>query len=226
MQNPFLPQMGAWYLLALFSYRLVLPELSKIKGIMFVAVLLTVFTCVLTGIGSEFALKKFFGFLVYFMSGYFAPSLERKMPKKVARIALVVICVIVVLSTRVIDYSIALSVLSRSATIEAFSSWYYAPIIYFGVFVATSLVCILVMNAIPDKCGWLEKQGTDTMPMYISHLILFMAIGYLVDKGNRWIAIGISIGAMIISLWLFSRVWYRTIFNKVLYFSRRIIKET
>ena len=35
LQNIFAPQMGAWYLLTLFSFRIVLPETRRIKGILF-----------------------------------------------------------------------------------------------------------------------------------------------------------------------------------------------
>lgn len=218
LQNIFVPQMGAWYLLTLFSFRIVLPETKKIRGILAFGVLLTVFTCLTKGISSEFALKKSLGFFVYFMAGYGMADLPKKLfNKSLARIALVIILfIIVIISWKTDWYSLALSVLSRGANVDSFAKWYQAPIAYFITFILTSLVMMLVMNAIPEKSTWLEKQGTDTMPMYLSHLILFMAVGYLLNKNNWVFTVVVSLAFILISVFLFSTNWYRRLFNETM----------
>ena len=218
LQNIFIPQMGAWYLLTLFSYRIVLPETKRIRGVLVLAVLLNVFACFMTGIGSEFAMRKSLGFFVYFMAGYgMAEFPRKKISKSVARIALVVILVImIIISWKTEWYRLALSVLSRGANIDSFEHWYFAPVVYLIGLIFTSFVMLLVLNAIPEKCVWLEKQGTDTMPMYLSHLILFMAVGYLLNKNNWIVTVGVSFVFIIISLLLFSTNWYRKLFNGVM----------
>lgn len=210
--------MGAWYLLTLFSLRIVLPETRKIRGVLILGVLLTTFACLMKGIGSEFALQKSLGFFVYFMAGYEMAKLPRKIIKKaVARSMLAILLLILIfISWRIDWYSFALSVLSRGASVDEFTHWYMAPVTFFISFIITSVVMILVLNAIPERCGWLEKQGTDTMPMYLSHLILFMAVGYLLNKDNWIITVGVSGAFIIISLFLFSTNWYRKLFNRVM----------
>ncbi len=215
--NIFIPQMGVWYLLTLFNYRLVLPEISRVRGILLIGVFLTVFTS-LCSFGGEFAIKKALGFFVYFMAGFKMDKLPwNTVPKVVARVCLLGICsVFLFLSWKTNWYRTMLAVLTRSATVETFVQWYIAPMVYFGVFLITLVVMLLVINALPEKVAWLEKQGADTMPMYLSHLVLFMAVGYLVSKDNWVLTVGMSVSFTLISLWVFSREWYRKVFNQVL----------
>lgn len=210
--------MGAWYLLTLFSFRIVLPETSRIRGVLILGVSLTVFACIMKDVGNEFALQKSLGFFVYFMAGYKIAELpRRKIRKVVARIALaILLLILIIISWKTDWYSLTLSVLSRGASVDVFTNWYFGPLVYFTTFVLTSAVMLLVMNAIPERCAWLEKQGTDTMPMYLSHLILFMAVGYLLNKNNWIITVGVSVAFIIVSLFLFSTNWYRKLFNGVL----------
>lgn len=218
LQNIFIPQLGAWYLLSLFSFRIVLPEIKRIRSVLILGILLTVFACLMTGIGNEFALQKSFGFFVYFIAGYGLEELPRGIMKKgAARFSLVFIMLIFLFISWKADwYSLALSVLSRRANIESFTQWYFGPLVYFVNFIFTSVTMLLVINAIPEKCEWLEKQGSDTMPMYLSHLILFMAVGYLLNKNNWIITVVVSLLFIIVSLFLFSANWYRKLFNCVI----------
>lgn len=215
LQNIFIPQMGAWYLLSLFSFRIVLPETSRIRCVLILGILLTVFGCLMKEIGAEFALHKSLGFFVYFMAGYEIAELPRKkINKATARILLsILLLILIFISWKTDWYSIALSVLSRGANVDTFTRWYLAPLAFFITFIVTSAVMFLVMNALPERCIWLENQGTDTMPMYLSHLILFMAVGYLLNKNNWVITVGVSGTFIIISLFLFSTNWYRKLFN-------------
>lgn len=169
-------------------------------------------------VGNEFALQKSLGFFVYFMAGYKIAELpRRKIRKVVARIALaILLLILIIISWKTDWYSLTLSVLSRGASVDVFTNWYFGPLVYFTTFVLTSVVMLLVMNAIPERCAWLEKQGTDTMPMYLSHLILFMAVGYLLNKNNWIITVGVSAAFIIVSLFLFSTNWYRKLFNGVM----------
>ena len=218
LQNIFIPQMGAWYLLTLFCYRICLPEISKIRGVIIVGAVLSIFTCVFTGIGKEFALQKSLGFFVFFMAGYLISEIPRKIiSRKFALLSLVVIWFsLIYISSKIDCYSIALSVLTRKATIDDFSCWYFAPIAYAAAFGLSVLTCMLILCAIPEKNKYLEKQGANTMPMYLSHLILFMGVAYLIPKNNWAVTVIISTACIIVSVILFSSKLYRKAFGSVL----------
>lgn len=222
LQNIFIPQMGAWYLLTLFSYRMILPEVRRIRGILPLGIIFTIFSC-FTGAGNEFALRKSLGFFIYFMAGYSIGELPRKkINKNVARTLLIgILIILMVVSWRTGWYSTAFSVLCRDVDTDTFSRWYMAPISYLLAFVTTSIVMILIMNAIPDRSNWFEKQGIDTLPIYLSHLILFMAIRTVLNNFTWTITVGISLLGIVLSITLFSATWYRNVVNIVI---ERIIK--
>ena len=209
--------MGAWYLLTLFSYRLVLPEVKRIRGILIVGALISIFAC-LGSFDGDFAIKKTLGFFVYFVAGYKFSDLPRKLiPSWLARGGVAITAVLFfAISYKTDWYADVLSVLSRGADIDSFSHWYLAPLYYAGALISAIAVIFLVLHAVPEKCAWLEKQGTDTMPMYLSHLILFMAVGYLVNKNNWILTVVVSVLGILASLAIFSSGWYRKVFNRLI----------
>lgn len=224
LQNFFVPQMGAWYLLTLFSYRIVLPETKRIRGIINIGILLTVVAGLCT-FDKDFAIKKTLGFFVYFISGYRIDELpnDRVSREKANCFLIIFLLLLIAISWKTNWYRLALSILSRGAGFETFERWYLAPALYCISFVITSIVMTLVLNAIPKENKWLEEQGTDTMPMYLSHLILFMAVSYLVNKNNWVITVGVSVVSTIFSIWIFSREWYRKAFNCLLSIIKTIV---
>lgn len=216
--NIFVPQMGAWYLLALFIWRMLLPEMLKIKYVMVYAVIISIITCCFTEIGTTMALKKVLGFMVFFLMGYYANQFGigrlKVMPVWTARILLLIELAVFVVTTYIFHwYEVVLSIFTRVAMATDFSRWYIAVLIYAGTFVLTSITGVLVLNALPDKNKFYEYQGSDTMPMYISHLVLFMAAGYLVNKSNWQAAIFVSIICIIFSIAIFSSRFYRKLFD-------------
>lgn len=221
IQNPFVPYMGLWYLLTLFFYRLILPELSSVKGILFISLLISVFTCFISNLGNEFALKKTFGFLVYFLAGYYTSSIRVTVNKVIAFVSLIITCIAVILITKRIDYSLLLSIFTRNATVDSFSHWFYAPLYYSIAFVATSSIGYLTINIVPNHCAFLEKLGRESMAIYLSHLILFMFIGFLVGKDNRYFVITISSICIFFSVIVFSSDVYTRFFNGFLTYVKK-----
>ncbi len=219
LRSLFVPQMGGWYLLSLLGFRLLLPELSKVRGILLLSILVSVFSSVLS-IGKEFALQKSLGFFVYFILGYTLSESGRvntivgRIPRWLARTLLILELAGFIIIVKLFDcyYSI-FSLLTRASSIT--ESWHVA-LYYFIAFVLTSATIALVMNSVPERNKYLEKQGEDTMPMYLSHLVLFMAAGYLVNKEHQLLAIAFSCLLCIASLLLFASKWYRNLFNSVL----------
>lgn len=226
LRNIFVPQMGAWYLLALFGFRLLLPELTKVRGVVLLSIVLSVL-CPFLIIGKEFALQKSLGFFAYFIIGYTlcnnggVKSFALLIPKWIARILLLLELAAFIVCVHLYDcYQIIFSVFTRS--LEASDSKYFI-FFYITAFAITTLTGLLVMNAISGKNRFLEKQGMDTMPMYLSHLLLFMAAGYLVNKKNVTLAISISCCLCLCSLIIFATKWYRKVFNSSLQFIKKCI---
>lgn len=213
--------MGAWYLVSLFTFRMLMPNLIKVKGILMISILVNVLICLSTNIGKEFGLNKSLGFFVFFLLGYLSTaegivSIKKRIARKVAIITLLVLLIVTVIVSKKLDYSLCLSILTRSANISNFNSRIVAIVSYFITFILTLIVSILVIIVIPEKSRLLEHFGRDTMPMYLSHLIVFMACGFLIDKGNWSIAVIVLTIMMFGSLALFSSNFYEKNFNKIL----------
>ncbi len=230
--NIFFPVMGGWYLLSLFCFRASLPYLLKVKHLLVISLLLSVFACVLSGLGKEFALRKSFGFFVYFLAGYYMSSkgislLANRLSKGIAVFLLIMESAFIVVALHYFDiYQITLSLFTRALDITHFSHWYYAPILYLIALVVTSVTAFLVINAIPHSNSILEHLGKDTLPMYLSHLVLFMAMAALCGKSNRLLAILCAGLGIVLSLVVFSCQWYRKLFHGAVNFITALIMQS
>lgn len=228
ISNVFIPQMGAWYLISLFTYRMLMPNLSKVRGILWISILVNTFICLSDNIGNVIALNKSLGFFVFFLLGYHVRfehivALRKKINRAVAFGVLLLIMLGIMSVTSKLEYGLCLSVLSRGANVTSFDNWYTAVVTYFVVFNLTVITGVLVMVVLPERGKLLEHFGKDTMPMYLSHLIIFMACGFVVDKGNWIMASAISFLAMVGCLVVFSTDLYEKVFNHAFSVIKRVI---
>ena len=169
-----------------------------------------------------------FFFFVFFLLGYYVRfehivALRKKINRAVAFGVLLLIILGIMSVTSKLEYSLCLSVLSRGANVTSFNNWYTAVVAHFVVFIFTLITGALVMVVLPERGKLFEHFGKDTMPMYLSHLIVFMACGFVVDKGNWVMAIAISTLAMVGCLVVFSTDLYEKAFNYVLSISKNVI---
>lgn len=228
ISNIFIPQMGAWYLISLFTYRMLMPNLSKVRGILGIGILVNILICLSDNIGTVIALNKSLGFFVFFLFGYYVKfehivALKKRINRGVAFGVLLFIILATITVTSKLEYGLCLSVLSRGANVTSFDNGHTAVAVYFVVFILTMITGIFVMIVLPERSKLFECFGKDTMPMYLSHLIVFMACGFIVDKVNQVIAIVISIVAMLGCLVVFSTDQYEKAFNYVLSISKNVI---
>lgn len=204
-----------------------MPNLSKVRGILWISILVNTFICLSDNIGNVIALNKSLGFFVFFLLGYYVRfehivALRKKINRAVAFGVLLLIMLGIMSVTSKLEYSLCLSVLSRGANVTSFNNWYTAVAAHFVVFIFTLITGVLVMAVLPERSKLFERFGKDTMPMYLSHLIVFMACGFIVDKGNWVMAIAISFLAMVGCLVVFSTDLYEKAFNYVLSISKRV----
>lgn len=228
ISNIFIPQMGAWYLISLFTYRILMPNLSKVRGILWISILVNIFSCLSNNIGTVIALNKSLGFFTFFLFGYYVKfeyivALKKRINRRFAFGALLLMIIVTITLTSKLEYGLCLSVLSRVANVTSFDNWYTAVAIYFAVFILTVIAGIFVMVVLPERGKLFERFGKDTMPMYLSHLVVFMACGFIVNKGNWVMAIAISTVVMVGCLVVFSTDLYEKAFNCVLFTSKNVI---
>lgn len=226
--NIFLPQMGAWYLMALFIFRTLMPDLTRIRCILILAVLLSIFACAFKDIGKEFAMNRVIGFFVYFCLGFYAKKvlifneLNFKLNIWLSRIILVFALGAFIIILKKYDvYSDGISVLTRSMP-ERFGLLKGIIVNSASIIVAVFLGFVFI-NAIPKENKLLEYLGEDTMPLYLSHLLLYMAFAYLKDLFRCEMTVAIAIIMIAFSIVIFSSKPYRKAFNAMIQFVCKLI---
>ena len=220
-RNIFVPQMGAWYLMALFIFRLLMPDFERIRFISIIAILLSVFSFLIWGIGNEFAMTRVLGFFVYFLFGFFAKKanvinkLQSLFNTWISRIVIILFLVMsIILLFNQDIYSEWLSIFTRNMP---YGVGVVKGIIYNSVAIVIALMLgLLFLNAIPKHNKILEHIGQDTMPLYLSHLILFMAFGFVKGHFNWIISSAIAVACIVFSIVFFSSRIYRNCFNAVI----------
>lgn len=205
-----------------------MPNLSKVRGILWISILVNILICLSDNIGNVIALNKTLGFFVFFLFGYYVKfdhivALKKRLNRGLAFGALLLLMLGIMSVTSKLEYGLCLSVLSRGANVTSFDNWYTAVATYFVVFILTVITGVLVMVVLPERGKLFERFGKDTMPMYLSHLLVFLACGFMVDKGNSVMAITISAFAMIGCLVVFSTDLYEKAFNYVLSISKNAL---
>lgn len=77
------PGWTLWYLYCMFIWRLLLPDLVKVRRILLLSFVIGIFSGFLTEFGTYMALARTLGFLPYFLAGYF---MDRSLLEKIHRL--------------------------------------------------------------------------------------------------------------------------------------------
>lgn len=227
-QNILVPQFGAWYLLTLFSYRYFLPDLLRVKHPLLLAACLSILSNMVTGIGDELSLKRSMGFLPYFLIGYIARQTGRKLETqaKVKRHPLICLTLIWVLMTVVCakgQYNNAFSALTYRLYPQNYKEMQLSLLLDITLLIVglTQIYTIIQLSDyLPE---WIEDIGRDTLPLYLSHLVVFMGVSMMTNRAEASLARLICIVATIGSVVVFSSIKYRHWFNRLMNTIRHVV---
>ena len=215
LENIFLPQFGLWYLLALFIWRITLKDIVKIKGVFWISIALNVCTCFFSGIGKEMSMQRVLGFGVFFLTGYYL-KIKGWPIKRLPTLMALFIFVAEIIGFSFIPkeiYQNILDILTHRILMADYAHWYIAPLIYIAAIIIAVINSWLFISIIPKHNNILIHIGTDTLPIYISHLATYIVVTRL--PGPEIIHVTAAIIAIPISLFMFTAKWYTHIFNCV-----------
>lgn len=181
LRNPLFASYGTWYLIALYIWRTLMPELVKIKKLMLFAVLAFFFTPFFWGMDNTLGLQRTVGFFCFFLMGYYC---SEKDVLKLVRIPKA-LCIAVYLVELVVLY-VAFDIIGIphepvftifTHGLKITKELWQIPFV-FGGYVVTFILAIfnsiLFINLFfregDGKC--ISKIGEDTMPLYLTHLAL------------------------------------------------------
>lgn len=225
LRNPLFASYGTWYLIALYIWRTLMPDLVKIKRLMVFTILAFFATPFFWRMGNTLGLQRTVGFFCFFLMGYYC---SEKDVLKAVRIPKV-LCIGIYLIELVVLYICfdivgvphvpVFMIFAHGYTI--FKELWQIPFIAGGYVVAFILAIfnsILFINLFfTDSSGkgmnYLSKIGEDTMLLYMTHLALIKIFAALMrplpDIMYLVLAVPVGIG-FVVGL---SSNWYRNRFN-------------
>lgn len=242
--NPFWTAPALWYILALFVFRYVIKDILRIKGNLLIAFLLSLFGICLTGLSHDFAMDRIFANLLYFLLGYyFEPQTiidyKSKIYKNFIRKIIFYICAIVLsllafsflyylLYTEKLTFANLLGLIGRSKNVhEVGIRLLYGPLIALLGIISSIVFSIIVMVLTPEKKSWLTVVGQDTLPLYLSHMLIQL-LYYKIQRrffffDNWYLNYGLSFIPVMICVYVFSTHWYRSAFHKMLSLLKKVL---
>lgn len=224
IKNIFYPQFSLWYLLALFIWRLLLPDLIKIKGILPVSALLYVLGMFCVGINNNFAMQRAIGFLIFFLLGYFASEDDIERIKKIpvwisiCCIGMVFVGTYIVFRAGIISFNALFSVLTHSKYITSFDNWGAGIVTYVIAFFVACILSCSILRLVNNCKGKLCIIGENTLPLYITHgfiVHIFNSLYSHLHMQNEMITGLILLSMAVLTIVCFSRDVFRKLFNKV-----------
>lgn len=221
------PGYAIWYIVALFFWRLLLKDLIRIPHVLLIAFLISPLVMFVDGCDKILACNKVFGFLFFFLLGYYtnADTIAkiRRIPVLAAAAGLVLLFAATCFAVKngIMPYGLSKSVLLHTApmakvTAAAGSVW-CALLVYYAALAVAVVSGILVIAVMPGKKTFFAAVGGDTLPLYLSHTyflilcdLLFAAFAF--SDGVKY---GISLFLCAVLIVVFSTGVYRRVFHAV-----------
>lgn len=215
------PAWTLWYILALFVWKILLPDLSKIKRILVWSIIIGLLAGLFTEFGDYLSLSRIIKFTPFFMMGYFASG--KKSTNNFSKI----------LSLGVIILTIMYTVVFQQLQLPAELLWWDRSYLDVGISdpflgIALSGISYLIgflwiytfRSLVTEKKTRLSMIGQNTLSVYFLHTyclgILFFLMSFLDNEGLK---LGLAIVTSAFVTYVLSREkltqWVTQVINKI-----------
>lgn len=205
----FLPSMALWYLLTMFIYRFSIKTLAKVKYILPISFLISIAAGLIPFLGEDLALGRTFGFLPFFMLGYFFKWEHIKYIRSLPKF------IFIVLGILLVGFSVFMAsteIIPADALLfkESYDTIYLnnlEGIIIRILLTVVSLGWIAVfLNLVPEGKFSFTSIGKSTMAIYVLHIVVRYVIkGFDIYIGQDFISDIMIIVLATLSVVVFSR---------------------
>lgn len=178
LDHIFDPQFQLWYLTALFIWRVLLPDLLRMRFILPMTAVLFFVGQMIDGVGSTFALQRTIGFLFFFLLGYRADlakvvRVAGRVPLALAVAAFTVsfAALFAAFSCTSASYKAVFNILRHVNHIGGMSGWLVDTAVYAVAFIGAVVLSLCFLRLAVAFKTWkpIVSVGKDTMPLYILH---------------------------------------------------------
>ena len=172
------PQFALWYLAALFAWRVLLPDLAKVRFMLPIAAVLFFIGQFFSGIDNTFAAQRTIGFLFFFLLGYRLDagrvvSFVRRVPLGVAVVLLLgaFVALFTMFCNGSVSYEAVFSVFCHGTHIGSTIGYLPGIGVYAAAFFGAVVLSLCFLRVVlPLKSlEAMSKIGSDTMPLYLAH---------------------------------------------------------
>lgn len=216
------PPLGMWYLMTLFTFRLLSPWIKGIRGNIAVSVIFSLLIGGNNQIGPFLSLSRTICLLPFFLIGMIWLDQEKiqalrsmNLKRKIFLIVLwlcILFAFIIVVKKNNMNYNIVWLKASYQKSDMSLSQGLLSR----GVLLLTSACtgAVLLMSIGERKC-FLSRWGRNSLPVYLLHLAIFYILKYyskFIFWDNMWVSAALTLAASIGIVWILSL----DIVNKIL----------
>lgn len=245
LRNPFWPAPALWYLFVLFLYRVLLRDIVKVRWNLLFAALLSLFSFLLIGLSHDFGMNRAIPYLFFFLLGYHIKASEilslramllRKKWLFVAALLLIGLCCAIfaaiyhLLSIDFLPFSDFLGLIGHSKSCVDVGIGRSGGFLFsIALLIATFITSAALMLLTPQKHCFLSDIGSDTLPLYLSHMLVQL-LYYRIQRRyfffESWtVNYLLSLLPAALCVVAFSSRSYRRLFHKCLEWFQKIIRK-
>lgn len=181
------PGWTLWYLLSLFLWRISLKYLIKVKHILSISILLSLFIGYLS-IGETFlSFFRTINFLPFFLIGYFLSEDNINLRKKPSRIISIIVIIIYMGATlyvaknNLLDYRFLYNSQSYA---DSGLGLFQGSLFKFISYVSSIILSVCVANIVPSEKKFYTYIGKSTMTIYVFHIYLVILMYIIIPSWN------------------------------------------
>lgn len=228
LRNPLFASYGTWYLIALYIWRTLMPELVRIKKLMAFAILAFFATPFFWGMDNTLGLQRTVGFFCFFLMGYYCSEEDALKVMRVPKLLCIGIYLIefvvlyICFDIIAIPHGPVFTIFTHGLTISRelwqipFIAGGYVIAFILAIFNSILFINLFFTESDGKAMKYLSKIGEDTMPLYLTHLALVKIFATLMrplpDVVYWVLAVPVGIGFVVV----LSSDWCRQMFNDMI----------
>ena len=214
------PRFGLWFLLAMFVYRFMIKDLSRIPHILPISFILYFISGCFPFLGKELALGRIFAFLFFFIAGYsFKWEYIEKFRAVSKRLILVVAGLLIAASSFIAEFDmipVEMWHLKESYSVYGISN-IEGILIRLAMFLMTAGWLFVITSLTPDKKIYVSDIGAMTVTVFVCHLPIRNILKYVsIPFENSFLVYGSCIGLALAVIYVFSRPCVFNAYNKMM----------
>ncbi len=213
-----LPSLALWYMVVLFLYRFFLKDMIKLgKYLLPISFIVSVVAGLIPQLNSTLSLGRAFGFLPFFIIGYFCTSEHIKKIRAISKWKTGTLLVGLVAYSFFMAYEKVIPMstwyLKSSYVSLGFEPLWGALVRSGLLFVALAWLLVFI-NLVPERKTWYTSVGVQSMAVYAIHLTFrHIIVKMNTDFGGGIYSFIIPIILALLTTWILSREPVAKVFN-------------